>query len=119
MGFNPRCDNLFAAYFSQTVTSSQTLVGADIELIGAMGLSVQTICTNGAAGTLYVDGSNQLGTTATWQNITSQTLTANQTAILNYSLIDSIMSMYKARLRFVSTATGNLVVSANARRVIW
>jgi hypothetical protein len=114
-----RCDNHVPEHIKSAVTSSQTVTGDYIELFGSMAVNVMAVCSNGAAGTLYIDGSNQLGSTAVWQTVVTQALTANQTACFVYSLTDQITSMHKLRCRFVSSAAGNVQVSINARRMTY
>lgn len=121
------CDNLIPEAISSNVDASTTYTSSGIPLSGTMALSFQVVCTNGAAGTLYIDGSNQpipsrsnqLASNATqfWTNCSSQVLTANQQAILNYTLTDQITSMHNVRVRFVASAAGTVLVSINARRM--
>jgi hypothetical protein len=114
-----RCDNHVPEHIKSAVTASQTLTGDAVELFGAVGVSVQCTATNGAAGTIYIDGSNNLGKSSMWVNTTSQPVAANQTIVLTNSLVDDVTSMHKMRCRFVSSAAGNIQISINARRVTY
>lgn len=98
------------------VTASQTIVGQTVELSGAVSVSVQTTCTNGAAGTLTIMGSNQLGPKAFWVEVATQTVPANQSVVLTNSLVDDVTGMHKMRARFVSSSAGNVQTSVNVRR---
>jgi hypothetical protein len=114
-----RCDNHVPDHLKSAVTASQTLTGEPVELFGAVGVSVQCTTTNGAAGTIYIDGSNQLGKGSFYVNTTNQTVAANQTVVLTNSLVDDVTAMHKVRCRFVSSAPGNVQVSLNVRRVTY
>lgn len=114
-----RCDNHVPEHLKSAITTGQTLQGDAIELFGGVGVSVQCTATNGAAGTIYIDGSNQLGKGSMWVNTTSQTVAANQTVVLSNSLVDDVTAMHKMRCRFVSSAPGNVQVSINVRRVTY
>ncbi len=114
-----RCDNQVPSHIQTAVTASQTVIGDDVELFGCVGVSVMTVCSNGAAGAIYVDGTNQLSTTASWVQCATATVAANGTAVMTFSLADEITSMHKLRCRFVSSAAGNVQVSVNGRRVTY
>lgn len=114
-----RCDNHVPEHIKTTVTNGTPVQGNPIELFGAVGVSVQTTCMNGAAGTLYIDGSNQLGKDSFWINTSSQSVAANQTILLTNSLADDVTALHKLRCRFVPTAGGNVQVSVNVRRVTY
>lgn len=114
-----RCDNHVPEHIKAAVTNGVSVQGDPVQLFGAVGVSVQTTCTNGAAGTIFLDGSNQLGPSAFWVNTTSQSVAANQTILLTNSLADDVTAMHKIRCRFVPTAGGNVQVSVNVRRVTY
>jgi len=113
------CDQHVPSHINSAVTSSQTLTGDEIQLYACTGVTIQTACTNGAAGTVYVDITNQQGTSPAWVQTTSATVAANGTALLNFSQVDQLTSMHKMRCRFTSTAAGNVQVSVNGRRLTY
>lgn len=116
---NFRCDTHVPDHIKSAVTASQTLTGDYIEMTGCVGASVMASCTNGAAGAIYVDGSNQLGTNSIWVQCATATVAANGTAVLTFSGTDQITPMHKLRCRFVSSSAGNVQVSVNGRRVTY
>lgn len=121
------CDNLVSDALATAVDSSTPVMSRNVNLNGVQAVSIQAQCTGGAAGTLYVDGCNQrvpsannqlpASTPVNWLNFTTQVLTANQQAILSYSLVDQVCTMHNVRVRFVPTAAGSITASINARRM--
>lgn len=114
-----RCDNHVPDHIKTAVDGTSTYTGEYIELFGAVGVSVQCTCTDGAAGTLYIDGSNQLGAKSFYVNVNSQAVAANQTILVSNSLADDVTGMHTMRCRFVSSAAGNVQVSVNVRRTTY
>lgn len=100
------------------VTNGATITGDPLLLNAAAGVSIQVICTGGAAGTLNVDASNQDGRPSVYATPTSQAITANGTAYFTYALADPVTSFARMRCRFVATAGGNVTVAVNIRRTV-
>jgi len=124
---NFHCDTFSPNAINTAVDGSTTVVSDPISLNGTVAVNVQVVCKNGAAGTLYIDGTNQVvpsgenqasqALTPVWVNATSQALTANQTLVQFFSLTDQITSMSQMRCRFAPTSAGNVQVSVNARGI--
>lgn len=95
-----------------------TTIGPDISLNAGHGLTVQTVASGGAAGTVYIDATNFQGVTTQWVNIASSPVSANGTTLNGFSLLDQITAMHKARVRFVATAAGTLNVAVNTRLAV-
>lgn len=115
-----RADNNQDKYINNaSVAASGTTTGEKFLMTGCLGLSVQCIATGGAAGTLFVEGTNQQGNaaTVTWGAAQSVSVAANGSAYMNFSLADQLTGMHAVRCRFVSSAAGNVTVSINARRM--
>ena len=98
------------------VTNGTTLVGDKVILYGAQGLSLQIIATNGAAGSLIIEGTNQFGVNATYGAAQTIAVSANGTAFASFALSDQLLVMHAIRCRFVPSASGNLSVAYNIRR---
>ena len=116
---NSRCDLHIPSYIQATVAGNEWLLGEFTDNNGAVGLSVQCVTSNGAAGTIYLDGTNQNGTTPAWVNTFNQPVGPNQTVIITNSLIDDVTAMARYRCRFVASAAGNVRVSVNSRRTTY
>ena len=53
------CDQHIPQYFNNVaVTNGTTITGPNQQLAGMQAMSIQIVPTNGAAGTLYIDGTN-------------------------------------------------------------
>lgn len=100
------------------VTNGNTWTGDQILLFGTQALNVQCVASNGAAGTLYIDGSNQDGMACSYVSPSNVAVSANGSSTMNFSLTDAITSMRVCRLRFVPTASGNVRIDLNLRRTI-
>lgn len=114
-----RADNNQDKYLDNVaVASSGTTTGGKFSMAGCQGLTVQCLAFNGAAGTLYVEGTNQGGAAnaVTWGAAQSVSVAANGSAYMSFALTDQLTGMHAIRCRFVSSAAGNVTVALNARR---
>lgn len=112
----PRCDHSMPKYASAvSVDSSTPFIGETQLLNGCLALNIQVISTNGAEGTISVDGTNQDAGTLSWVTPTTMSLAANQQQSLVFSLEDNITSMHKFRVRFNATSPGNISIAVNLR----
>jgi len=113
-----RCDNWQTPYLANTaVTASQTVIGGWLFLDGAAGFSVQIQAMNGAAGTVYIDATNYHGAaTTTFVTPTNQPVAANGTTFLSFGPADQATVFAQMRVRFVSSAAGNIQIATVIRR---
>jgi len=111
-----RVDLHVPSHIQSAVTNGQVLVGEIIELSGAVAVSIQVTCTNGASGSLIVLGSNQLGKGSANVQTATQTVGVNQSLVLTNSLVDDVTGMHVMKCQFTATAAGNVQVSVNVRR---
>jgi len=109
------CDTFVPNHISSAVNDGDTLTGADVTLNGAMAISIQCTCTDGASGTLYVDGTNQKQAVAYYITVSNLPVGADQTILATSSLGDDLTSMHVMRCRFVASSAGHVQVSINVR----
>jgi len=113
------CDRWQPTYLpTQGITNGATVQGALLLLDGAAAVTVQIVLSGGAAGTLYVDATNDDAQGANFVTPTSQTVAANSSAFLSYTLTDQVTGFAQMRVRFVASAAGNVKVATNIRRYI-
>lgn len=116
------CDQHVPLYFNNVaVTSGTQITGPNQLLAGVQALAIQVTPTNGAAGTLYLDGSNSrsMDNPIVWVNISNQAVAANTPVLISTTLADQITGMHVMRLRFVPSASGNLLVAVNGRAMMY
>lgn len=106
------------------VTSGVTWVGPLLPLHGAAGVSIQVLCTNGAAGSLTIGPSNFEAVPAVIQsnglpplrNGSTLSVSANGSGDLSY-VMSSAQTFWKSlTFTFAPTASGNLYIAINVRR---
>lgn len=102
---------------NQALTNGVPWTGDLLPLFGTQAISVQCAASNGAAGTVYIDGTNQDGVNGIFLAAANTTVAANGTSYQTFTLTDPITSMRACRLRFVPTASGNVTISINLRRI--
>lgn len=112
---NYDCDTCLTKYADKD--PSTNFVGQQLLLFGAVGLSIQVVATNGSAGQIFIEGTNQEGLVGVYNPIASPTLAANGTAFFNYSGIDPITYMRAMRVRYTASSAGNITISINIRRL--
>lgn len=99
------------------VTNGVQWQGDTFAPFGAMAMSVQCVASNGAAGTLYIDGTNQDGVAGSYVSPANVAVSANGQSLMNFSLTDAVLAMRAVRLRFVPSASGNVRIDINLRRI--
>lgn len=111
-----RSDNHVPEYMKNIdVDGTSTAVGPTEYLSGATAVTVQVICTEGAGGQVYVDGTNQPGKGAKWMMLTSNPVSVNGVTYVAYNANDALTNMHAMRVRFVSTSAGKLTIAVNMR----
>lgn len=101
---------------NQPVANGATLTGTTLQLDAASGLSVQVLCSGGAAGSVNIDCTNQDGTGLNFVTPTTQTVAANGSLYLSFGPADQATVFAQMRVRFVASAAGNVTVATNIRR---
>lgn len=113
------CDRWQKDYLpTQAIANGATLVGPIVTLDGSSAVTVQVVTSNSGAGTVYVDATNDDGAGATFVTTPAagQSVAANSTGFLSYTLTDQLTGFAQMRVRFVASAAGNVRVATNVRR---
>jgi hypothetical protein len=111
-----RSDNWTPEYLKQvSVDGSSSYGGAPVSLDGASAVVVQAMCSGGASGTVYIEGTLQEGPNATWVPMSSQSVVANGSTYIAFTAVDALTNMHQMRARFVSSAAGKVTVAVNMR----
>lgn len=121
-----RLDTYIPDYMSNVAVINGTSVnGAFIPLWGATGFTIQAVCTNGAAGTLYLNATNTWGIPALTQSnglpyseyLSQQNVGANGHAGMKVSITDNVISFQGFWIAFAPSASGNIYIAVNVRRL--
>lgn len=111
-----RSDNWTPEYLKNvSVDGTSSYGGAPVALDGASAIVVQAICSGGASGTVYIDGTLQEGPNANWVPMSNQGILANGSTYIAFTSVDALTNMHQMRVRFVSSAAGTLNVAVNQR----
>ena len=125
-----RTDTYIPDYVNNVaVTTGAPYVGSYIPLYGSNGLTIHIVSTNGAAGTLYVWGTNFQGNpnpavqqpNAPGMGVQtgqlSAALAANSSAVIPVTPTNTLAMCAGCYIYFSPSASGNIFIAVNIRRI--